>query len=58
VTGVEMTPAEDDDPDWEIRSCPECGVVVLIVARPVPDDIDAEYALRLDEHRRRRHSPT
>jgi hypothetical protein len=50
-----MTPAGDDDPMWEIRSCPDCGVVVLIAARPVPDDIEAEYAERLDVHRRRRH---
>jgi hypothetical protein len=57
VTGVEITPAEDDDPMWEIRSCPECGVVVLIAARPVPDDIDDEYAERLESHRRRRHPP-
>jgi hypothetical protein len=51
-----MEPAGDDDPMWEIRACPECGVVVLIVPRPVPDNIDAEFALRLEEHRRRRHT--
>jgi hypothetical protein len=57
VTGMELTPAADDDPDWEIRSCPDCGVVVLIVTRPVPDDLDAQYAVKLAAHRRRRHSP-
>jgi hypothetical protein len=54
---MELTPAADDDPDWEIRSCPDCGVVVLIVTRPVPDDLDAQYAVKLAAHRRRRHSP-
>ncbi|WP_203924359.1 hypothetical protein [Rugosimonospora africana] len=56
MTGVEMEPAGDDDSMWEIRTCPECGVVVLIVPRPVPDDIDAEFAVRLEEHQRRRHA--
>jgi hypothetical protein len=56
VTGVELDPAGDDDPMWDIRACPDCGVVVLIVPRPVPDDLDEEYAARLEEHRRRRHS--